>query len=475
MAVTLNASTTAGLIQTADTTGNLSLQSNGTTIAALTSTGLAVTGAGSFSTTLGVTGTSTVAAVNASGQIKTTVVNHGVLIAPSTATNYATVNYQNTGGDLYIGIDSSAAAFGTAGNYGTIIYRPASTGFAISRVGTVDLSISTAGAVTIPGTLGITGALTASNTTASFGTAGSGSQIININLEGGSGAGGGAVLNFKENGVVKQYVGTDKAITGSSSDFLIYNGTGLGFKVYTNAALAMTVASGGAVTIPGTLGVTGLITASANGKFLLANGATTGQLIADLENSGGRLVFGIANSAGTAPLNLGTAYAVCLNSDSGTPIELAVSSTTRLKIVSGGVVTMSAYGAGTATFSSAGVISSVSDETWKTKDGIPTNPDAMLQKLAPGYWYYNDEKKETFGSERQLGFYAQNVNAAIGPEAAPEPETVVTKNKDGTETSVTKPWGYYDRSVLAVTVMSLQKALSTIEQLSAKVTALEAK
>jgi hypothetical protein len=100
--------------------------------------------------------------VNASGQIKTTVVNHGVLIAPSTATSYATVNYQNTGGDLYIGIDSSAAAFGTAGNYGTIIYRPASTGFAISRVGTVDLSISSAGAVTIPGTLGVTGILTGS-------------------------------------------------------------------------------------------------------------------------------------------------------------------------------------------------------------------------------------------------------------------------------------------------------------------------
>ena len=224
-----------------------------------------------------------------------------------------------------------------------------------------------------------------------------------------------------------------------------------------------------------TLGVTGLITASANGKFLLANGATTGQLIADLENSGGRLVFGVANSAGTAPISSSTAYAVILNSDSGTPIELAVSSTTRLKIVSGGVVTMSAYGAGTATFSSAGVISSVSDETWKTKDGIPANPDAMLQKLAPGYWYYNDEKKETFGTDRQLGFYAQNVNAAIGPEAAPEPATVTTKNEDGTETSVTKPWGYYDRSVLAVTVMSLQKALSTIEQLTAKVAALESK
>ena len=138
-----------------------------------------------------------------------------------------------------------------------------------------------------------------------------------------------------------------------------------------------------------------------------------------------------------------------------------------------GVVTFSNYGAGTATFSGAGVISSVSDETWKIKDGVPTNPDAMLKKLEPGYWYYNDEKKETFGADRQLGFYAQNVNAAIGPEAAPTPETITTKNQDGSETTVTKPWGYYDRSVLAITVMSLQKALATIETLTARITALE--
>lgn len=136
--------------------------------------------------------------------------------------------------------------------------------------------------------------------------------------------------------------------------------------------------------------------------------------------------------------------------------------TERMRISSAGIVTMSAYGVGTATFSAAGVISSVSDETWKTKDGVPVDPDAMLKKLEPGYWYYNDEKKETFGTDRQLGFYAQNVNAAIGPEAAPIPE-------EG------KPWGYYDRSVLAVTVMSLQKALATIESLTARIEALEAK
>ena len=134
----------------------------------------------------------------------------------------------------------------------------------------------------------------------------------------------------------------------------------------------------------------------------------------------------------------------------------------RMRISSSGIVTMSAYGAGAATFSASGVISSVSDETWKIKDGVPVDTDSMLKKLEPGYWYYNDEKREIFGTDRQLGFYAQNVNNAIGPEAAPQPE-------EG------KPWGYYDRSVLAVVVMSLQKALATIESLTARLTALESK
>jgi hypothetical protein len=140
-----------------------------------------------------------------------------------------------------------------------------------------------------------------------------------------------------------------------------------------------------------------------------------------------------------------------------------------MRISSTGIVTMSAYGAGAATFSAAGVISSVSDETWKIKDGVPVDADSMLKNLEPGYWFYNEEKAPIFGTDRQLGFYAQNVNAAIGPEAAPTPE-------EG------KPWGYYDRSVLAVAVMSLQKALTTIEeqqtlivQLQADVVALKTK
>jgi len=57
MASTINASTSpAAIVQTADGTANLSLQSNGTTIAALTSTGMAVTGTLSASGAITATG-----------------------------------------------------------------------------------------------------------------------------------------------------------------------------------------------------------------------------------------------------------------------------------------------------------------------------------------------------------------------------------------------------------------------------------
>jgi len=153
MAVTLNASTTAGLIQTADTTGNLSLQSNGTTIAALTSTGLAVTGAGSFSTTLGVTGTSTLAAVNASGTLTLTKNNDSLSLVPTTATSGSFISLTNTGGTSYFGIENSSGGslLTGAAAYGAVI---TSAGGRILYLGTgganIGLSISGT-AVTIPG------------------------------------------------------------------------------------------------------------------------------------------------------------------------------------------------------------------------------------------------------------------------------------------------------------------------------------
>lgn len=49
MAVIINASTTTGLVQSADTSGQINIQSNGTTVLGVTSTGASVTGTQSVS------------------------------------------------------------------------------------------------------------------------------------------------------------------------------------------------------------------------------------------------------------------------------------------------------------------------------------------------------------------------------------------------------------------------------------------
>jgi hypothetical protein len=206
-------------------------------------------------------------------------------------------------------------------------------------------------------------------------------------------------------------------------------------------------------------GSTKAMTLDASGNLVVGATSTRGTYKLDIRSDTSIAIGSNATYFGTIGYNGGTGL-MSLAAESGGGINFLSGATERMRMASTGIVTMSAYGAGAATFSAAGVISSVSDETWKIKDGVPVDPDSMLKKLEPGYWYYNDEKKEIFGVDRQLGFYAQNVNSAIGPEAAPEPE-------EG------KPWGYYDRSVLAVTVMSLQKALATIETLTARITALE--
>jgi len=130
-----------------------------------------------------------------------------------------------------------------------------------------------------------------------------------------------------------------------------------------------------------------------------------------------------------------------------------------------GLWRFNAYGAGTATFDANGNISSVSDERLKIKDGAPADPIRMVMALEPGY--YTWKYPEQMGEQRELGHYAQNVHSAIGEEAAPTPQE-------------DKPWGYYDRSVVAVHTLALQNHERRIKELeslvadmSARLTALE--
>lgn len=136
MAVTLNASLSAGLVQTADTSGNLSLQSGGTTILALTSAGAAVTG------TLSATGTTTLGASSQGVQIN----------RASDATAYGLVSLN--------GLDASTTACGmygrgSGGDSGKLFIT--GIGTVVSQIAGVTVTSVSSTGLAVTGTLSSTG------------------------------------------------------------------------------------------------------------------------------------------------------------------------------------------------------------------------------------------------------------------------------------------------------------------------------
>jgi hypothetical protein len=119
MASTINASTSpAAIVQTADGTANLSLQSNGTTIAALTSTGMAVTGTVSSTGNVGIGTASPAAPLD----VQATNGANSFYLTSTTGTNPVYSRYSNTGGYLYMGRDGSAGTDFGAGAYASALW-----------------------------------------------------------------------------------------------------------------------------------------------------------------------------------------------------------------------------------------------------------------------------------------------------------------------------------------------------------------
>ena len=86
-------------------------------------------------------------------------------VQPADANKGAFTQVINNGGTLSIGLDNSTAGlFGTAGNYGTAIYRPVTTSFAISRTSTVDFLIGPTGLITCASSLAVGGATVSAST-----------------------------------------------------------------------------------------------------------------------------------------------------------------------------------------------------------------------------------------------------------------------------------------------------------------------
>jgi len=126
----------------------------------------------------------------------------------------------------------------------------------------------------------------------------------------------------------------------------------------------------------------------------------------------------------------------------------------RMRISSAGVVTITNLGTGTVTATS-GVLSAVSDMNLKIEDGyIDTALDKIL-KLTPRYFYWKEETGLPTDL-RQLGFYAQEVNEAIGEEGANTPRNENDK------------WGIYDRAIIAMLTKAMQEQNQIIEETKAR-------
>ena len=139
----------------------------------------------------------------------------------------------------------------------------------------------------------------------------------------------------------------------------------------------------------------------------------------------------------------------------------ATAAAARLVITSGGVVQITGLTSnGTvSTQSSNGSLYVSSDANLKIEDGYVENGLEKVLALKPRYFYWKD--KEAFSADRQLGFYAQEVNAVSEETANTPPEGC--------------GWGIYDRGLVALLTAAIQELSKQNEELSNRLIKLELK
>jgi len=142
---------------------------------------------------------------------------------------------------------------------------------------------------------------------------------------------------------------------------------------------------------------------------------------------------------------------ILFSTNNGTSSQMTIKST--------GVVQMSNYGAGTATFDASGNISSVSDERLKTAIKPYTSGLKQLLLLKPIQYKWN-EKSGNETKETYAGFSAQNVKSAI-PYGTGE-------NKDGY-------LSLQERAIVATLVNAVKEQQQQIEELKREIIKLQNK
>ena len=235
------------------------------------------------------------------------------------------LTFYGTSGGQAGQISFGDATSGTGSYEGYILYSNATDSMAFGTAHTERMTISSAGAVAIPGTLGVSGALTQGS--------GSGTSAgLSLQYYGVSGYGA-----IYSTGVTPSSVnfalasnGATTVIAGTSTAKLQVNGTD---------RIAATT-SGADVT--GTLGVSGALSLTGGGQAISISGSTTAVTGIAIGNSGGTLFIGVDSSAGSAVWSGGTAYAMIFGTQSARPIQFAPNNAVAMTLGITGIVSTAA-------------------------------------------------------------------------------------------------------------------------------------
>jgi len=217
----------------------------------------------------------------------------------------------------------------------------------------------------------------------------------------------------------------------SSGNVLIGTTTDAGYKLDVNGSTRI---------VGGLTGTSAIFSSTITSQV---NGSTFGTATA-----GGRAITILASSGDGAILFKNASNGDGTLSITGTSTSMNYYFSTysiggAFQIANNGVITIGQLGSGTVTATS-GVLSAVSDMNLKIEDGFIDNALEKIMGLIPRYYYWKEESGLPTNL-RQLGFYAQEVNKALGEEAANTP----IKEND--------KWGIYDRGMIAFLTKAVQE------------------
>ena len=212
----------------------------------------------------------------------------------------------------------------------------------------------------------------------------------------------------------------DETYVYGSNGLIIYSNSGFNTRFVNGGSERMRITSGGNVLIG---------TSTDNGRNLQLSGANT--------------YMSITSTNASRTFLTGTdIYGYVIYDNTASAYRFAISST--------GVATIYALGSGTVTATS-GVLSAVSDMNLKIEDGFINNALDKVMNLKPRYFYWKEETGLPTDL-RQLGFYAQEVNEALGEEVANTPKTENDK------------WGIYDRAIIAMLTKAMQEMNTKLDE-----------